>query len=248
MTGNHQRHRRQRRHIRERREHLRQPHLHGGRVTSYANWRRDRRLRNHLHHRRGQTSTPFPASVTPWPTQPRLYRNQGDGTENGTVTIVNLSSHTVEKTLPSPAIRTVVSTRTRSRAGLCRSPDSPYLTIVRTTDIIDTTSWWSNIVDVRVASQNGNPGNANTVSRTPVWQPCYLPAPAMPLPGPMPDAAVGNRSTASKHKGHSNRMAFTVLANIYGQPPTPHNRKHNRQRWRLRSAGRRVPDFGRGSG
>jgi YVTN family beta-propeller protein len=129
----------------------------------------------------GQTSTPFPASVTALADGSRAYTaNQGDGTENGTVTIVNLSSHTVEKTLPVTGHpRTVVSTQNSEQGKVyVASPDSPYLTIVRTDlDIIDTTVLVEgNIVDVRVASQNGNPGNANTVSRTPGYgQPCYLP-------------------------------------------------------------------------
>jgi hypothetical protein len=58
------------------------------------------------------------------------------------------------------------------------SPDSPYLTILRTDlDIVDTTILVEgNIVDVRVSSQTATPGNNNSVSRTPGHgQPCNLP-------------------------------------------------------------------------
>ena len=61
------------------------------------------------------------------------------------------------------------------------SPDSPYLTILRTDqDIVDTTVLvQGNIIDVRVTSQNGVSGNANTMSRRPgAGQPCYLPGAA----------------------------------------------------------------------
>jgi len=129
----------------------------------------------------GTTATPFPASVTALADGSRAYSaNQGDGAENGTVTIVNLSSHTVEKTLPVTGHpRTAVSTQNSQQGKVyLAAPDSPYLTIVRTDlDIIDTTVLVEgNIVDVRVASQTGTPGNTNTVSRTPGYgQPCYLP-------------------------------------------------------------------------
>ena len=75
------------------------------------------------------------------------------------MTIVNLTSHTVEKTLPVIGHpRTVVSTRIRSYGKVyVASPDSPYLTIIRTDlDIVDTTVLVEgNIVDVRVSTQNG---------------------------------------------------------------------------------------------
>ncbi|MGD0730390.1 MAG: hypothetical protein ABR956_03945 [Terracidiphilus sp.] len=119
-----------------------------------------------------------PASVTVLADGSRAYTaNQTDGT----VTIVNLSSHTVEKA-PLPVIghpRTVVSTQ-NSQFGkvYVASPDSPYLTILRTDlDIVDTTILVEgNIVDVRVSSQTATPGNNNSVSRTPGHgQPCNLP-------------------------------------------------------------------------
>jgi hypothetical protein len=65
------------------------------------------------------------------------------------------------------------------------SPDSPFLTIVRTDlDIVDTTVLTEgNIVDVRVTTQNGTPGNANTTSRRPGYgQPCFLPPSLEPAP------------------------------------------------------------------
>jgi hypothetical protein len=58
------------------------------------------------------------------------------------------------------------------------SPDSPYLTIIRTDqDIVDTTILVEgNIVDVRVSSQTGTAGNSNALSRRPgAGQPCYMP-------------------------------------------------------------------------
>jgi DNA-binding beta-propeller fold protein YncE len=122
-----------------------------------------------------------PASVTVLADGSRAYTaNQTDGT----VTIVDLSSHTVEKA-PLPVIghpRTVVSTQNSSYGKVyVASPDSPYLTIIRTDlDIVDTTVLVEgNIVDVRVTTQNGSSGNSNTVSRVPGYgQPCYLPGAA----------------------------------------------------------------------
>lgn len=118
-----------------------------------------------------------PASVTALADGSRAYTaNQTDGT----VTIVNLSSHTVEKTLAVTGHpRTVVSTQNSLFGKVyVASPDSPYLTIIRTDqDIIDTTILvQGNIVDVRTSTQNGTAGNANTTSRRPgAGQPCYLP-------------------------------------------------------------------------
>jgi DNA-binding beta-propeller fold protein YncE len=136
----------------------------------------------------GQTATPYPASVTVLFDGSRAYTaNQGDCTPNctaspnGTVTIVNLSSHQVEKTLPVTGVpRTVVSTQ-NSQFGkvYVASPNSPYLTIVRTDlDIVDTVVLVEgNVVDVRVTTQAGpSSGNTNSVSRRPGYgQPCYLP-------------------------------------------------------------------------
>jgi YVTN family beta-propeller protein len=121
-----------------------------------------------------------PASVTALSDGSRAYTaNQSDGT----VTIVNLSSHTVEKTLTVVGHpRTVVSTSNSLYGKVyVASPDSPYLTIIRTDqDIIDTTVLvQGNIVDVRVSTQNGTSGNTNTLSRRPgAGQPCYVPGTA----------------------------------------------------------------------
>jgi DNA-binding beta-propeller fold protein YncE len=118
-----------------------------------------------------------PASVTALPDFSRAYTaNQSDST----VTIVNLSSHSVEKTLPVIGHpRTVVSTANSLYGKVyVASPDSPYLTILRTDlDIVDTTVLvQGNIVDVRVSTQNGASGNSNNVSRKPgAGQPCYMP-------------------------------------------------------------------------
>jgi len=122
-----------------------------------------------------------PASVTVLADGSRAYTaNQTDST----VSIVNLSSHVVEKAA-LPVIghpRTVVSTQNSSYGKVyVASPDSPYLTIIRTDlDIVDTTVLVEgNIVDVRVTTQNGTNGNTNNVSRVPGYgQPCYLPGAA----------------------------------------------------------------------
>ena len=120
-----------------------------------------------------------PASVTVLYDGSRAYTaNQTDGT----VSIVNLTSHTVEKTA-LPVIghpRTVVSTQNSNYGKVyVASPDSPYLTIIRTDqDIVDTTVLVEgNIVDVRVSTQNGLSGNSNDdLSRSPGYgQPCNLP-------------------------------------------------------------------------
>jgi YVTN family beta-propeller protein len=120
-----------------------------------------------------------PAAVTVLNDGSRAYTaNQADGT----VSVVNLSSHSVTKTLAVTGHpRTVVSTQ-NSQFGkvYVASPDSPYLTILRTDqDIVDTTILvQGNIVDVRASTQNGTSGNAITTSRRPgAGQPCYLPGP-----------------------------------------------------------------------
>lgn len=118
-----------------------------------------------------------PASVTVLADGSRAYTaNQTDGT----VTIANLSSHTVEKTLTVVGHpRTVASTQNSLFGKVyAASPDSPYLTILATlTDLVDTTVLVEgNIVDMRVSTQNGSSGNNNIVSRSPGHgQPCNLP-------------------------------------------------------------------------
>jgi hypothetical protein len=125
-----------------------------------------------------------PASVTVLADGSRAYTaNQTDET----VTIVTLSGHTVEKTLPVTGHpRTVVSTQ-NSQFGkvYVASPDSPFLTILRTDlDIVDTTVLVEgNIVDVRVTTQTGTSGNSDVLSRRPGFgQPCYLPPSLEPAP------------------------------------------------------------------
>ena len=86
----------------------------------------------------------------------------------------------VEKTLPIIGHpRTILSTQNSLYGKVyVASPDSPYLTILRTDqDIVDTTVLVEgNIVDARVSTQNAVSGNANNVSRQPGYgQPCYLP-------------------------------------------------------------------------
>jgi len=118
-----------------------------------------------------------PASVTVLFDGSRAYTaNQTDQT----VTIANLSSYTVEKTLPVTGYpRTVVNTQNSIYGKVyVASPNTDYLTILRTDqDIVDTTILLEgDIVDVRVSSQNGSSGNGNIVSRIPGYgQPCNLP-------------------------------------------------------------------------
>jgi len=118
-----------------------------------------------------------PASVTVLYDGSRAYTaNQTDQT----VTIANLSSYTVEKTLSVTGYpRTVVSTQNSSYGKVyVASPNSNFLTIIRTDqDIVDTTILLEgDIVDVRVSTQNGNSGNSNVTSRIPGYgQPCNLP-------------------------------------------------------------------------
>ncbi len=125
----------------------------------------------------GQSDAPYPASVTALLDGSRAYTaNQAEGT----VSVVNLGSHTLEKTLAVTGFpRNVVSTQNSSYGKVyVASPNSPYLTVIRTdTDIVDTTVLLEgNIVDVRVSTQNGVSGNSNYVSRIPGYgQPCNLP-------------------------------------------------------------------------
>ncbi len=124
-----------------------------------------------------------PASVTALQDGSRAYTaNQGDmSTSNGTVSVVNLVSHTLEKTLDVVGHpRTVVSTQNSLYGKVyVASPDTPYLTILQTTsDLVDTTVLIEgNPVDVRVTTTNGNSGsNINYSSRVPGYgQPCNLP-------------------------------------------------------------------------
>jgi DNA-binding beta-propeller fold protein YncE len=142
----------------------------------------------------GQSAAPYPASVTvvnDVAGSVRAYTaNQGDCTPdctaspNGTVSIVNLSSHTLEKTVAVTGYpRNVVSTQNSSYGKVyVASPNSSYLTIIRTdTDIVDTTMLLvGDIVDVRVSTQNGVSGNNNYLSRVPGFgQPCNLPPAVM---------------------------------------------------------------------
>ena len=118
-----------------------------------------------------------PASVTVLYDGSRAYTaNQTDQT----VSIVNLSSHTLEKTLSVTGHpRTVVSTQNSTQGKVyVASPDSDILTIIRTDqDIVDTIlPMVGNIVDVRVSSPNGTGGSTVDVSRVPGFgQPCNVP-------------------------------------------------------------------------
>jgi DNA-binding beta-propeller fold protein YncE len=138
----------------------------------------------------GNTANPEPAGVTVLFDGSKAYTaNQGDcspdciASPNGTVSVVNLSTHTLETTLPVVGYpRTVVSTQNSEYSKVyTASPDSPYVTIIEstptTTDQVDTTVLVEgNVVDVRVTTENGTSGNSNYTSRVPGYgQPCNLP-------------------------------------------------------------------------
>ena len=118
-----------------------------------------------------------PASVTALFDGSRAYTaNQSDGT----VSIVNLTSHTPEKTVAVNGNPWSVVSTQNSQYGkvYVASPNSPYITIIRTDlDIVDTALLIEgNPVDVRVSTQNGTSGNANITARKPgAGTPCYLP-------------------------------------------------------------------------
>jgi YVTN family beta-propeller protein len=124
-----------------------------------------------------------PASVTAL-TYNGSYAYTANQTD-GTVSVVNLSSHTVEATLPVTGHpRTVVSAQSSQEYGkvYVASPDSPYLTIIyaggTSINTVDTHLLLSagNLVDVRVSAQNGVSGNNYNVSRMPGYgQPCNQP-------------------------------------------------------------------------
>ena len=104
-----------------------------------------------------------PASVTVLSDGSRAYTaDQADGT----VHVLNLSSHSVEKTLAIVGHpRTVVSTSNSLYGKVyVASPDSPYVTIIRTDqDIVDTTVLVEgNVIDVRVSTQDATRGTITT--------------------------------------------------------------------------------------
>ena len=125
-----------------------------------------------------------PASLTVLVDGSRAYTaNQADGT----VTVVNLSSHTVEKTLTvvgNP--RTVVSIQNSQYGKVyVGSPNSPYLTVIQTvSDLVDTTVLLEGtLVDVHITNNSGGSasgaGNPAFVSRIPGYgQPCNTPGAA----------------------------------------------------------------------
>jgi len=130
-----------------------------------------------------------PASVTVLQDGSRAYvANQSDGT----VSIINLISHTVEKSALTVNGHpwSVVSTQNSLYGKVyVASPDTPLLTIIRTDlDIVDATVVIEgNPVDVRVSTQTGSAGNSNIISRMPgAGQPCYLP-PALMTPTTIAD-------------------------------------------------------------
>jgi len=118
-----------------------------------------------------------PAAVTVLADGSRAYTaNQSDKT----VSIINVSSHTVETTLPVTGHpRTVVSTQNSVFGKVyVVSPDSPFVTVIRTDqDIVGTTVLvQGNAIDARTTSPDATSANTNLVSRLPgAGQPCYLP-------------------------------------------------------------------------
>jgi YVTN family beta-propeller protein len=138
----------------------------------------------------GNTANPLPASVTVLSDGSKAYTaNQGDCTPdcttspNGTVSAVNIITHTLEKTLTvvgNP--RTVLNTQNSEYDKVyAAAPNSPFITIIETTpteiDVIDTTVLVEGtVVDMRVTTQTGTAGNNNYTSRVPGYgQPCNLP-------------------------------------------------------------------------
>lgn len=123
-----------------------------------------------------------PAAVTVLADGSRAYTaNQSDGS----VSIVTLSSHSLEKTLPVTGNpRTVVSTQNSIYGKVyVVSPNSPYITIVRVDqDIIDTTVLvQGNAIDARITTPDGSTSNTNLISRLPgAGQPCFLPLSQLP--------------------------------------------------------------------
>jgi len=137
----------------------------------------------------GNTATPNPASVTVLADGSKAYtanQNDDSGTGNGTVTVVNLYTYTVEKTLTVVGHpRTVVNTQNSEFSKIyVASPDSPFITIIESsptvTDLIDTTVLLEGTpVDIRTTTQTGTSGNNNYSSRVPGYgQPCNLPGSA----------------------------------------------------------------------
>jgi DNA-binding beta-propeller fold protein YncE len=137
----------------------------------------------------GNTATPNPASVTVLADGSKAYtanQNDDSGTGNGSVTVVNLQTYTVEKTLTVEGHpRTVVNVQNSAYSKIYAvSPDSPYITIIQSTptvtDLIDTTVLIEGTpVDIRTTNQNGSSGNNNYTSRVPGYgQPCNLPGSA----------------------------------------------------------------------
>lgn len=118
-----------------------------------------------------------PAAVTVLNDGSRAYTaNQTDGT----VSIINLSSHTIETTLAVTGNpRSVVSTQNSLYGKVyVVSPNSPYVTVIRTDqDIVSTTVLvQGNAIDVRSTTQDGSTSNTNLISRMPgAGQPCFLP-------------------------------------------------------------------------
>ena len=123
-----------------------------------------------------------PASVTVLADGSRAYvANQSDGS----VSIVNMTSHSIETTLPVTGNpRTVVSVQNSNYGKVyVVSPNSPYITIIRTDqDIISTTVLvQGNAIDARITSPDTTSSNSNIVSRLPgAGQPCYLPLSELP--------------------------------------------------------------------
>jgi YVTN family beta-propeller protein len=151
-----------------------------------------------------------PASVTVLADGSRAYvANQSDGS----VSIVNMASHSIETTLPVTGNpRTVVSIQNSNYGKVyVVSPNSPYITIIRTDqDIISTTVLvQGNAIDARITSPDTSSSNSNIVSRLPgAGQPCFLPMSAYTTGTPLTlanckarDVSVLTSSTSVKSAG-----------------------------------------------
>ncbi len=122
----------------------------------------------------GNTATPNPASVTVLADGSKAYsanQNDDSGTGNGTVTVVNLHTYTVEKTLTVEGHpRTIVNTQNSEFAKVyTASPDSPFITIIESsptvTDLIDTTVLLEGTpVDIRTTTQTGSAAITTTAA------------------------------------------------------------------------------------
>jgi len=109
--------------------------------------------------------------------------NQSDSSvANGSVTVVNLSTHAVSKTIDVLGHPRTVASIQNSLYGKVYvvSPDSPYATIINTNgdDVSTSLRLSGNGVDVRITSPNASSANTNLTTR--------IPGSGQPLNTPLP--------------------------------------------------------------